>query len=415
MVPIRSPRARALVLSLGWLGYLVHAYAEYKTDDPSDFFQSWAIGRRVAATNQPSLYTRGRHRLAEEYYELSLTSDSPRLRLAALGRRNRFEPAGTPFLYAFFSLVTTDDFERSYERYRLVCLGVYVLGLVVLLRLSGISGFASLLLVVALSEWFYPFRSDVYWSNMSAFQVGALGLVLGLRRGAERAAKNVATGAVLSALVLLKPNLMYLAALLGFGWLVDRRWRTALQVGAGAAAAGILAFAWSSFFFGGADAWREWPAAYAKIWEQYSYTNLPGLLGFKLPLATFTALGWLLALHVPFVLLARRREVEEQGLVGVGLLLYLISGSLVHAHYFILALPAAIHLLRPIASERLSERIPITPKQCLAGISMALLSMWPLLNAQPPVAYSGWAYAAVFALYAASLWDLARGRTELTG
>ncbi len=411
---------------LAWLVYLLHAHATYRSDVPSDFFQYWATAKRAAVTNHPSLYTgRGARRLGEESYELARQRGSPRLLAAAEGRRHRFEPAGTPFLYYAFHLLTTDDFDRSYERYRVSCLGLYVAGLVLFLRSAGISGLPCLGLVLVFSEWFYPFRSDVYWSNLSAFQVGLLGVLLGLRRGTETLAKNVGTGLILSFLVVLKPNVMYVVVLLGLGWLIDRRLRTCLQVGATALLAGAAAFAASGLFLGGLEAWREWPAAYAKIWEQYSYTNLAGVLGVKLPLATFTPVGWLLALHVPFVLLARRRgesptleaaalqqdrATRDHALIGVGLLLYLISGSLVHAHYFTLAAPAAIHLLRPFAPERGTLRAPVTPAQVAAALAIVPLSMWWFLRAEPTAAVSGWAYVGVFILYAASLADLARAQ-----
>jgi 4-amino-4-deoxy-L-arabinose transferase-like glycosyltransferase len=331
--------------------------------DCFDFYQFWVVGQAAPEEGTGNVWSgEERRRLAVEWQqraarEQEAANPSPRRALAAESRAE-LETYSTPWLYTLFGWTATGDYDRDLGWFQQVSLVAFVLAVLGLARLVGLAWSLAALLAAFLLAFFAPLLSDVSVGNVNRLQFAALALSLVLGARAWRGA-DLAAGGVLGLAVLFKPNLAYCALALGLGWVLLGRSGKLVRQAGGAALGALAAFAASSAWFGGARAWVDWGAVLGELLGEYDHSRAKGnfalarLLGdLGLPLAG-PVLSVLLGGALLAALVLRRRAgvqptgLEDLALAGLGGAISLLSARLAWMHYYLLALPLGIFLLRP--------------------------------------------------------------------
>jgi hypothetical protein len=364
-----------------------------------DFYQFWAVGQKTARESAANIYSDdARRRLGEEFLRKAAANGSSRLRRAA-GNRRVLETYSTPFLYSLFAGFPAEDYDLAYGIYRLLCMACMVYAVATLAGLFRFSAAASALLFAALTAYFAPYLSDVAVANVNQVQLGLLALFLWVESRRDLGSRHLLGGAVLGSAVMFKPNLVFVVLLLGLSWLIGGRFKDALSAAVGAAAAAAAAVVFSSAMFGSARCWLDWikalllmPAEIVPV--AFGNYSLPRLV---MDLSGMDLAGPLAVLLVSLSALAMwrgsrkapaggadplERELFKDALVvGLGCLVYLLSAPLAWLHYYLLAAPAAICMLRPIGDCQARRRPRgVAVNRCLGIASIVLLSVVALMQ-----------------------------------
>jgi len=213
--------------------------------------------------------------------------------------------------------------------------------------------------------WFAPITSDTNVGNVGRFQLALLAIFLWILSRKNWPGRYLGSGFVLGCAVLFKPNLAYVALTLCLGWALFRQWRKLLPAMAGMAAGGMVSVSISTWFFGSFQPWLRWAFRVPKLIGGYEdaanigdfspASILKGYFGFSetgyLPLLLIVILGILLVFlwmrgGKPHTLAAE--EEAHILLLSLGALLSLLASNLAWLHYFVLTIPVALFLLRPI-------------------------------------------------------------------
>jgi hypothetical protein len=421
--PERPPASHAR--GTGWiaLALLLAACAQASVFamrwDCFDFYQFWVVGQAAREADTGDVWSKDeRLRLGQEWARRAVAEQGPQSadpstrRGISAKRRQDLETYSTPWLYTLFGWSASGDYDTDLGRFQHAGLAAFVLAVLGLARLAGLSWSGGALLAAFLVTFFAPTLSDMRVGNVNRLQVAALALAL--VAGARRGAWQLAAGFALGLAVMFKPNLAYPALVLGLGWIVlGRRQRLARQVPAalaGAAAAFGLASAW----FGGAHVWRDWSRVLGELMGEYDHALSKGNFALVRLLedsgmpAAGAVVGALMLAGLGAALFLRRRAgapaaQEDLALAGLGGALSVSTSRLAWVHYYLLVVPLAIYLLRPAA-----------PAWARAGgaVALVLVAHEPLKDLlrleDTGTLAAALVGAGVLALYALTLLDLAR-------
>jgi hypothetical protein len=408
---------RRILLALALLGWVAYGALSWKSRNPADFYQFWLIGQAAREGRVANVYDESdQRRLIEDGLRRSARSGS-RLEFAAARTwaEHGVEPAGTPLLYATFALAGSGDFERDYLAFRVGSVAVYVAAISALALMLRYSAWGVLAAVVLFTRLYWPFISDTVLANAGRLQVALIAVPLLLLRRETRL-RDLLAGLCFGLFLLFKPTIAQAVALLGVGWLAAGEWRRALRAAGGGMGGLAIGLAIPPLLFGDACRWTEWRAALPReaLNEQYLGGGfLAKLLGLK-DLALFSLFGVLLfaatAAVVVVVSRSRRRarapfadlaRLNEPTLVALGLALYLLSGPIVHSHYFLLAVPLALLALRPGRSRwRFATGL----------FAVVIITAHPFLRASGLASgmnHSLWSFSGVWILFGLGLADFA--------
>ncbi|HXZ85380.1 MAG TPA: glycosyltransferase 87 family protein [Myxococcota bacterium] len=339
----------AAVLGTVWVGLRARSAG-------IDYYQFWIVGRARAALDLRDAYSdQGRARMAELGRRLARTTAQATGRLEFCAYyRETVESFATPFLYALVSAASTGDYDTDLRRFQAASIAAFVAALAALCALLGRSaaaGVAAAALLCALSD---PLGSDVRTANVGELQVGGLALVLALRRR-EGAGLAFAAGAVLAALVALKPTLALAPALLALALLAERRLRPLLELAGGALAGGLAAFAVGAHFLG-ARAWLDWLGVLGGLERVSDISIARG--NFSLAqwvserggpgLGLFLTAGLALAAGAALWLGSFESRFQREYLaIALGGAIAVLGPELVWLHYYVLLVPLLLFPLRP--------------------------------------------------------------------
>lgn len=387
-------RAGATVALLLALAAVAFAWYHSRAAEGLDFYQFRAgarVAREGSTQNLYSVLTR-----TNAYDELlrGEATESPKLRNAAAAR-SEFEFFSTPFLYATFGLFRS-TYERDLFAFRVLSLGSFVAGVLLLARAAGMGWTVALLILTYALVLFQPLKSELRVVNVNSLQLFAVGAAAFLARGTTRG-WWFAGAAVLGMVSAFKPNIALVVPLLLLYRLIVRDRQRFVWELLGAAAGGALAFAIGALWFGSAGAWLQWLEAA----RQLAGTALPlesgnvALFARQSPAAT----ALLLVLLIAALAYGRRRD-ETVAVIGAGLLVYLLAASLVWLHYAVLALPLAIALLADASKAR----------RLLAALALTLVGcdLWTaLLHVQTQKGEALLLWSGLALLLALTLWRFA--------
>ena len=372
-----------LALALALAG-LLSAWDLGRRSPGLDFYQFWVVAQVAGRADVENVYgDEERARLGQEFISRSLTDEDSERRRVVAEPWKVLEPTATPLLYTAFRPLSGGSYEGDSRAWRLTSLLALAVGLLALARRAGLDGTMGALVLAFVTLSFQPLKAEIRVGNVNELQIGLLAAYLWLSsRDGSRA--QIAAGALLALTVVFKPNLLAVMPVLAACWFLrGRRRKLALQ-GVGLAAGAALAALLPLLTFGSLACWPDWMAYLAalppeKIPLRFGNMGLPRLLfeatelELSIPLAAATLIAALACLRRgarPGPETPPSAAVEDMAAVGAGCLVYLLSSPMVWLHYMLLALPAALLLLRPHpGGTRASQRFALT---VLALIGLAV-------------------------------------------
>jgi hypothetical protein len=208
---------------------------------------------------------------------------------------------------------------------------------------------------------------------------------------------DISIGFVIGLLVMFKLNTLFVGAMLFFWYAFHRVLGKVLRMVVGAFASISFFGAISSWFLGSVQPWVDWVGALISLPDEiitprhgnYSLTIIVSdITGVDLSMAVLP-LFFLLSVIFLYIICnghtynhdapARRAETDIM-IVGLGCLIYLIAARLVWLHYYLLAIPSILSLLRLYAISPSNESRGLNPRMLLLVFAIVLLSLNPLLT-----------------------------------
>jgi hypothetical protein len=321
-----------------------------------DFYHYWVVERIVSSDRPVDIYSQeNRRRYAQELLSEAEATSSDKLQYSANVWRDELRPTGTPFLYLALSPLMGGDYDRDLERFRILSLLVYLAGLVAIARLLRFPWPLALLAVPLFSGTFEPHTHDVLVGNLNQLQIGMIGLLLCALKIPGKGRAGLVAGVLFALLLFFKPTVLY-AFLLFVGFKVMAREFHFLKAFAASFMGTALLIGLSSgWFFGSMSIWVEWFFGINDVLggERYYALTFLGHVMQSPPTALFFALGIILV-ALPLGVLIKtgpeefpvETELQDEFIVGLGLGIYLLAGNVIHSHYFVLAIPLLLVMLR---------------------------------------------------------------------
>jgi hypothetical protein len=342
----------------------------FRSDLARDYYQFWVVGQAVKSMVLTDVYgDQDRQRIGEYFLVQARLQGASAAQIDAATYRRRINPAGTPFLYSLFSLVSTGRYDFDYDVYRIVSLAAYLLSIAVLCGLFRIPRLPAIFAVLVLTLLFGPFRLDVMEGNINQLQVGAIAFILWLQSRKRRRGTEFASGLGLGLLLMLKPNLAPLLVFFFMGSFFMSRFKTALWQIAGVTVGILFGLALPVLILGRVCTWSQWLSAFPNMVftpNYFSRSFLGNFFGAK-TMAPFLVLAGALVV-LPFVIWAVRAKlfplrsgwfgkIEKSAgaeavfsaghlMLGLGVCVYLLASPLVHYHYFTLVVPILLFTFR---------------------------------------------------------------------
>jgi len=390
-----------------WLALVLVAFSLFRawnygitTAAGWDFYQFWAVALAAPEPATGNVYsTEARTRLGRTFYDRAFAPGGSDRQRASAKVRQVLETYSSPFLYTSFRLFSSGDYEADFRSYILTCVLCSAIGIFALCNAFRFSLLTSLMAVAAFLCGYEPLLTDLRVGNVNQLQLLALGLYIWFRSRSGLRYRHVIAGFVLGLGVMFKPNLLFVAGLLTIGWLIRRRYRILVEQYTGAVAASAVAVIVSSAYFRSLRIWFDWLGALKHLPDNITTIEM-GNYSLNRLLSDVTGLNpgsflavALLGITVFFIWSGRRGRIrgrprntdagdgflEDALLLGLGCLVYLISGRLVWMHYLVLAIPMALYLLRPRAAEKPGTAPGILPYS-LTTVTILLFGLTPFAS-----------------------------------
>ncbi|HEX2834504.1 MAG TPA: glycosyltransferase 87 family protein [Thermoanaerobaculia bacterium] len=342
------PRALRITLTILAAAIALHAIAVVWRQNAKaaglDFYIYFVNAQLASRTDLENIYAPDvQDRVGEEYFERAQRGHSE-LRRYDAQRRRRLDNVSSPFLYTTLRWVSR-DYDFALQQYHALVLLAFVIGVVLTGWRARLPFFATLFVLAGLLYWYRGLEADLRVGNVNALQLAAIGamLVIGARN-------RFVAAIVFGALLAFKPNLLFVFLLLVASRVIVRDWRNLRKEIAGGAIGGAAAFAIASISYGSPRVWLQWLTAANQFWHRLPTRmerNVAPALPWFHEYGTWVsyAIAALLVTTV-CVAIARRKRIDDLLIVAAGLLIYLLSATVVWLHYMVLAIPAALALLR---------------------------------------------------------------------
>lgn len=338
----------------------------YKTAFSIDFYQYWVAGQAMVEHDAAYVLSEtGRSTIGFEYREKAESSGSIHYATAAEHRKYSFEASNTPFLFSVFHLFSTGHYDFDYGLYWFFSVSVYLIGLILLCKMLHYSDPITILMIL-----FFTVFSTAYWSetrhaNVNQIQIGLLLVFLWFRQSDdENKWKLKISGVLLGLLLFFKPNILYAVELLFASWLIKRDFFTFRHTLLGFMVGCFIGLITPMIMFHSFFIWGQWAECFNRIASPYIWHSFLKLYNPSFPtqwhwaVAITLSLFPLAFLFIQYFKLFRpgkiffispdNRLYNETVMLGLGLNIYLLTGTLVHVHYMLFIAPLCIFLLRPI-------------------------------------------------------------------
>jgi hypothetical protein len=339
-----------------------------------DFYIYYVAGQLAGRADVENIYgAEVQERVGEEYFERARQSGSD-LRKFDAQRRRRLDLVSSPFLFSTLRWVSR-DYDRALTQYHAFLLLCFIGGVLLLCRATGVAWWSALFLLAGLLLWYRGFEADLRVGNVNSIQLLALALVVASPR---------LRWPVLGALLLFKPNVMFVPLLFAVSRLARREYRPLLRDLIEGAIGALIAFAAASVSYGSPRVWVQWVSAandfYHRLPTRMERNVTPALelfhrYGEWLSYAFAAAL-----IVVACIAIVRSRTNDAPLLAGLGVTIYLLTANVVWLHYMVLALPLAIALLRTRATALVAIAALLLlaeePFELLTGRAAAPVEAW---------------------------------------
>lgn len=368
-----------------------------------DFYIYFVAGQLAGRADVENIYAAEvQERVGEEYFERARQSGSERRQYDAQ-RRRRLDLVSSPFLFSTLRW-TSRDYDRALTQLHAFVLFAFIAGVLLLCRAVRLSWAASLFLLAALLLWYRGFEADLRVGNVNSMQLLALAVVVCFAR---------VRWLLLGALLLFKPNVMFVPLLFAVARLARREYRALGHDLVAGAIGAFAAIAIASITYGSPRVWLQWVRAANDF-----YHRLPARMERNVTpaLALFHEHGEWVSYALAALLLAivcaaiwRTKTDDAPLLAGLGILVYLLSANVVWLHYVVLAVPIAIALMR----------WRVTALIAIAALLLIAEEPFELFAGRAAFEVEAWLIGpALFVLFACGVWrywSLGRGAASAEG
>ncbi|HEX8172831.1 MAG TPA: glycosyltransferase 87 family protein [Thermoanaerobaculia bacterium] len=361
-----------------------------------DFYIYFVNAQLAARTDVENIYASDtQDRIGEEYYARAAAGRSE-LRKYDAQRRRRLDNVSSPFLYTAFRWVSR-DYDRALLQDHVLLLAAFIIGVLLIARRAAVPLWCALLLLAALLLWYRGFEADLRVGNVNSLQL------LGL--GAALSAPPLVAGAILGLLFAFKPNVLFVVLLFIVARIAQRDWRRLrLELGGGAIGVAIAIVA-AAINYRSLHVWTQWVARanefYHRIPTRAERNVTPLLALYHQHGATVSHLVALALFAVAAIALLRARRADDALVAGTGMLIYLLSATVVWLHYLVLVVPLALALLR----RRATAAIALLALVALAEVPYEWLTHKPAFDVEGTLVG-----VSLFALFASAVYAMSDRR-----
>ncbi|HEX6100576.1 MAG TPA: hypothetical protein VF432_29945, partial [Thermoanaerobaculia bacterium] len=339
-----------------------------------DFYIYYVAGQLAGRADVENIYgAEVQERVGEEYFERARQSGSA-LRQFDAQRRRRLDLVSSPFLFSTLRWVSR-DYDRALTQYHAFLLLCFIGGVLLFCRAAGVPWWAALFLLAGLLLWYRGFEADLRVGNVNSIQLLALAVVVAWPR---------LRWPLLGALLLFKPNVMFVPLLFAVSRLARREYRPLLRDLIAGAIGALIAFAVASVSYGSPRVWVQWVSAandfYHRLPTRMERNVTPALELFHRygEWSSYVLAAALIV--VACIAIVRSKTNDAALLAGLGVTIYLLTANVVWLHYMVLAIPLAIALLRgrTMALVALAALLLIAeePFELLTGRAAAPVEAW---------------------------------------
>ncbi len=177
----RSPSIPVLLSLLALLigAGLWKTPALWRSNSTGDYYCFWLPARLLKIHNVENIYSpEEKTRLFSIGLDWARKSGSHRHRIDSEKTKNRkILVAATPTFLWFFSLISSENYEGSYEIFRIASALVFIAGIILLGKSLGYPLYVSMLIAFG-SSFFWALRKDMAGGNVSQLQMGLLSLYI---------------------------------------------------------------------------------------------------------------------------------------------------------------------------------------------------------------------------------------------
>jgi len=357
---------------VGLLVYLCYGLKYWRSQVAVDYYQYWVVGEAISSMQITDIYDLNTEKVVREEFFKHAQKRNLVHELRCLYFWRNLKLNQTPFLYGLVHLISTGNFENDYEHFRLLSLAMYFGSIIILCHLLGNSIPLTLVLSVFFTSFFWPFKYDLQFANVNGIQVGFLTLFIWIRSKKDNFFWNLTGGFLLGLSIALKPNVICSPALLLAFWLISRQFKLSLHESMGILCGMAIAVILPLAQFGGSCGWSQWLKAFPsnEFLDSYAGKNFLSFF-FNALNSKFLGIIEIILCIIPAIFLWKRRKrylringstfkdniclTTERLLIGLGILIYLISGPLILGHYFLLLTIPILILSGPI-KEKLTTR-----------------------------------------------------------
>lgn len=360
----------------------VSSYWRYSAQFPKiDYFCFWAVSQSLEARLIENIYAPdGQKELALEVARLSAvpgTSARQRQVTSAVLRfyDGSLSTTGTPFMLALTGSLSTGNYDRDVATFLIFSFLVFCISILVLCRLLRFSFASTLLALVLFLSWYQPLFSNLRNGNLSAIQLFVVTIFILLFGKSKTTAGTTIAGLVLGLGIMFKPNIVLILALSLTATLLRRDFKKIFRLLAGSSLGIAIALVYSSVFFGGFKIWSQFIESvpntlnlYTLNQGNFSVINLIhsstgvdfSVIAMALLIALFFYLTWrsMGRTHQGGGEARTSDRRDERNLhevflaAGIGAAIMLVSAWLTWLHYFILVIPLALFMMRPMTVVR---------------------------------------------------------------
>jgi hypothetical protein len=330
---------------------VIHMAHRSRLSGGRDFYQVWLPARVYAEPAIHDLYSvTDRKSLGQ--YVMSTTQNpdiSSTLRNAIIYSDqtypHHFAANFTPTMLMVYAPFVSVDYDANLRAFSFISLTMYLLGLVLLARVAGLSDTGVLWVVAAGLWWFLPVGNDTIDGNVNRLQLGIVGLSVWLS-----CHKRYMLAAIfIGALVMFKPNLVLLPGLMLVSPISCKQWRRCVMQAGGNILGMGAGFIAPVIMFGDNASWSNWFSHVQQL-HQKSYAIEDGNIATARLILESTGLNVsilltlvLSILTIGVIAMAAKRG-RDTGLFAAGMaaLIAIVCSQLAWPHYPLLLAPLLI-------------------------------------------------------------------------
>src|SRR5688572_5807737 len=326
--------ASTVAAALAVIYAVVVTWRQHERAAGLDFYIYFVNAQLAVREDVPNIYDRdAQARIGEEYYERA-QRDTSELRKFDAKRRRFLDSVSSPFLYTVLGWVSR-DYDRALQQYHLLVFAAFILGFLLIARAVWLSWASAMFLLSALLLWYRGFEADLRVGNVNSLQLLMLGISLWC--------PPLAAGVIAGMLIAFKPNLLLVPLLLAVARMATRDWRRLRLEVLGGAIGGAIAFVAAAIHYGSFAIWLQWIARANEFYHRLptrTERNVTPLLMLFHEHGAWPSYVLVLLLTIAAALaIWRGRSRDDVSIIGVAILIYLLSATVVWLHYMVLVIP----------------------------------------------------------------------------